>query len=75
LYLEEMTNPLTLVCNTRTLSISETPSTLPLDKHPVGLVDPEDLVDPVDLEIPLGDQTTQEPYPPLISFPYNPQET
>src|SRR6266851_5096095 len=34
LYLEAMMN-LPLACSMRTLSISETPSTLPLDEHPV----------------------------------------
>jgi len=59
---------LPLAHNTRTLSISETHSMLPSDKHQK---DPEDLED---LEIHSEDHLAQEPYPPLISFPYNPSE-
>src|SRR6266851_3698727 len=69
LYLEEMTS-LPLATNIRTLSISETHSTSPLGKHWEVLADLEDLEGLEGPETP-----TEEQYPPLISFLFNPQET
>ncbi len=68
LYVRGMTN-LPPTPNIRTLSISETCSTSPLDEHP------EDLEGLEGLETPMKDQMPQEGYPPIISFPFNLQET
>jgi len=53
----------------RTHSISATHLTSLSDEHQEALADQEALM------TPMGDQTTQEQYPPLILFLYNPQET
>ena len=63
---------LPLATNIRTLSISETHSTLPSDEHQEGLEGLEDLKDQ---EIPTEGQTFQEEYPLLILSLSNPQET
>src|SRR6266851_2562486 len=75
LYLEEMTLP--LARSTRTHSISETRSTSPSDEHqevPVAQGGQGDQEDQEDQVTPSEDQMAQEQYPPLISFPSNPQE-
>jgi len=74
LYLETTTN-LPPAHNMRILAISETPSTSPLDEHQEAQADQEDWEGQEDPRTPSEDLTTQELYPPLVSFPYNPQET
>jgi hypothetical protein len=67
---EEVRNlPRTPEIKVRTLSGSETPSTLPSDELPDPLEGLEDLMD---LEVQ-EDQENQR-YPPIISFPSNQQE-
>jgi hypothetical protein len=67
---EEVRNlPRTPEIKVRTLSGSETPSTLPSGELPDPLEGLEDLTD---LEVP-EDQENQR-YPPIISFPSNQQE-
>ena len=52
-----------------------THSILPSDEHQEGPVGQEVQEDQGDQATPTGTQTNQEQYPPLISFPSNPQET
>ncbi len=73
LYLEETTLPLSR--STRTHSISTTRSTSPSDEHQEDPAAQEGQEGQEDLETLLEDQMAQEQYPPLISFPSNPQET
>ncbi len=47
----------------------------PSDEHQEGPAAQEVREDQEDQAIPMGTQMDQEQYPPLISFPSNPQET
>src|SRR6266851_10418421 len=73
LYLEATTLP--NQHSTRTHSISATRSTLPSDEHQEGQAAQGVQEDQEDWVTPTETQTDQEQYPPLISFPSNPQET
>src|SRR6266853_5125176 len=72
LYLEEMTLP--TQSSTRTLSISETRSTLPSDEHQEDPTAQGAQAGQEAQTTPTEDHPGQQPYPPLISFPSTPLE-
>ena len=73
LYLEATTLP--TQASTRTLSISETRSTLPSDEHRADPTAQGAQAGQEAQMTPMGDHPDQQPYPPLISFLSTPSET